>query len=792
MEWRFMSKGKRKTWGIRKFFKGKSGKKFLVFLEVLLAAAFLLQPHLYYDGTASSFFKRFYADSITICGGLWIVLVFLTIKDFHLSDKLNKRISWAVAALTPLAAFLWLEYYNDMQFWGPLSQIPVLYLFLDLMIYYVIYLFLLLICNSIRGASIAMIIATAFFGIMNYELTVFRSMSFIASDIYSFLTAVSVANTYRIEIDVDTAEFFMLALVMIALLFKLKRFKLFRWKARTAFAAAYVAVFMCFCQVYVFSDYLENIGVDFRVYRPQYKYRYYGTLLTTIRTFGYLHVTEPEGYSVDAVQEITSNYVTEEQSSTGSAEVSDKDKTVGHVDSLNPLDSAKVNAAEIRNKDSAPVDGTNSAGAAADTSGAGTETAAGNETEASADGVDAGTAQNDAGDPGSDEAEEDSDADKKNAPSQKPNIIAIMNESFSDLMAVGDMEVTKDYMPFIRKLKENTIKGYTYSSVFGGNTANSEFEFLTGNTMAFLPDNSVPYQLFLRSRTAGLTYTLGAQGYGPLYALHPYYKTGYSRYKIYPLMGFDRFYTSDDFSVFTDTVNYHITDHEDYDKIIELYEESQDEDSPFYLFNVTMQNHGSYDGSLLETGDSVRLKGNLEGFSKAEQYLNMVKMSDKALKRLIHYFEKVDEPTVIVFFGDHQPDLEDSFYDTLLGEKVEDLQGEELEQLYKVPFLIWANYDIEEQTIERTSNNYLSTYLADVAGLEKTGYLEFLTDLREEVPCINAIGYWGSDGNFYELEDESSPYYDLIHQYNLLEYNNLFGKDDQQTSFFYLQDGDTE
>lgn len=755
-----MSKGKRKTWGIRKFFKGKSGKKFLVFLEVLLAAAFLLQPHLYYDGTASNFFKRFYADSITICGGLWIILVFLTVRDFHLSDKLNKRISWAVAALTPLAAFLWLEYYNDMQFWGPLNQIPILYLFLDLMIYYVIYLFLLLICNSIRGASIAMILVTAFFGIMNYELTVFRSMSFIASDIYSFLTAVSVANTYRIEIDVDTAEFFMLALVIIALLFKLKRFKLFRWKARTAFAAAYVAVFMCFCQVYVFSDYLENIGVDFRVYRPQYKYRYYGTLLTTIRTFGYLHVTEPEGYSVDAVQEITDNYVTDEQSSTDSAGVTDKDKVVGQVDSLNPLDSAKVNAAEIKKQDSTSADQTSSTGAETDTSGTDTETAGGDK--------------------------------ENNTPSEKPNIIAIMNESFSDLMAVGDMEVSKDYMPFIRKLKENTIKGYTYSSVFGGNTANSEFEFLTGNTMAFLPDNSVPYQLFLRSKTAGLTYTLGAQGYGPLYALHPYYKTGYSRYKVYPLMGFDRFYTSDDFSVFTDTVNYHITDHEDYDKIIELYEESQDDDSPFYLFNVTMQNHGSYDGSLLETGDSVRLKGNLEGFSKAEQYLNMIKMSDKALKQLIHYFEKVDEPTVIVFFGDHQPDLEDSFYDTLLGEKVEDLQGEDLEQLYKVPFLIWANYDIEEQTIERTSNNYLSTYLADVAGLEKTGYQEFLTDLREEVPCINAIGYWGSDGNFYELEDESSPYYDLVHQYNLLEYNNLFGKEDQQTSFFYLQNEDTE
>ena len=77
---------------------------------------------------------------------------------------------------------------------------------------------------------------------------------------------------------------------------------------------------------------------------------------------------------------------------------------------------------------------------------------------------------------------------------------------------------------------------------------------MTGNTLAFLPDNSVPYQLFLRSKTAGLTYTLKDQGYSPCYALHPFYKTGYGRYKVYPLMGFDKFYTSDNFSVFTDTV----------------------------------------------------------------------------------------------------------------------------------------------------------------------------------------------------------------------------------------------
>ena len=537
-----------------------------------------------------------------------------------------------------------------------------------------------------------MIIVTAVFGIFNYELTLFRSMSFIASDIYSFVTAVSVANTYQLQVDVDTAEFFMMTLVLVALLLKLDKEKLFKWKGRIIYTLVSCMIFAGFTQVYVYSDYLENIGVDFRVYRPQYKYRYYGTLLTTMRTFGYLHVTQPKDYSVSAVKKITKQYT----------------------------DSNSTETIET------------------------TET-------------------------------------------KKPNIIAIMNESFADLKEVGDLQVSQDYMPFFRKLKENTIKGYTYSSVFGGNTANSEFEFMTGNTLAFLPDNSVPYQLFLRSKTAGLTHTLKNQGYSPCYALHPFYKTGYSRYKVYPLMGFDKFYTSDNFSVFTDTVNYHITDSEDYKKLISLYENRTDKDKPFYLFNVTMQNHGSYDGSTLETGDDVQIEGDLQSYSKAEQYLNMIKMSDNALKELVHYFEKVDEPTVIVFFGDHQPDLEEDFYNKLLHTDIQKLEGEELEKLYKVPFLIWANYDIKEENVKRTSNNYLSTYLAEVAGIKKTGYLEYLTKLREEIPAINAIGYWDKNRKFYEVDDKKSPYYELIHQYNLLEYNNLFGKDDQQKEFFYIK-----
>lgn len=687
-----MKKKKRFHLGVRDFWKSKSGRNFLLVMEACLAAAFFAQPHLYYNGNVTRFTERFYADSLCICGGLFAILVFLTVKQVELKEKTNRILTRILTFTMPVFAFLWLEFYNNAQFWVPVFRIPVLYLLLDLALYYAIFLVLLLLFNSVRNASIAMIFLTALFGFLNYELTVWRSMSFIASDIYSAGTALSVANTYQVQMDVDSAEFLMLAIVMIALLLKLKSLPLFpKKKFRLIYMAACMVTWVIICQVYVYSSFLGDIGVDFRVYRPQYKYRFYGTLLTTVRTFGYLHVSQPEDYSKEKVEGIIRSFQSERE---GSEEI------------------------------------------------------------------------------------------KK--PGKAPNIIVVMNESFADLKTLGGLKLSRDYMPYFRKLK-NTIRGYTYTSVFGGNTANSEFEFLTGNTLAFLPDNSVPYQLYLRSQVPGLTQTLKDQGYSPAYALHPYYNTGYSRYKIYPLMGFDRFYTSDDFSVFTDTVNYHITDEEDYKKLIEIYEKNKKKDKPFYLFNVTMQNHGSYDGTLYETGNDVQIEGSLGYYSRAEQYLNMIRMSDEALKYLVEYFEKVKDPTIILFFGDHQPDLDEEFYNALLGEEISELQGEDLEKLYQVPFLIWANYEIEDRFVEKTSNNYLSTYLAQIGGIETTGYLDYLTKLREEIPCINALGYWGADGNYYDLKDETSPYYSKIREYQFLEYNNIFGKEEQISSFFYLQ-----
>ena len=134
-------------------------------------------------------------------------------------------------------------------------------------------------------------------------------------------------------------------------------------------------------------------------------------------------------------------------------------------------------------------------------------------------------------------------------------------------------------------------------------------------------------------------------------------------------------------------------------------------------------------------------------------------------------------------FGDHQANLGDNTYEYLVGNE-DEISREERMEKYKVPFVIWANYDIPEETIERTSLNYLYSILADRLDFPMTGYQKYLLALSEKIPALCAQGYWGDDGNYYELEDESSPYHDLINEYNILEYNDIFGGKDRDLEFF--------
>lgn len=355
-----------------------------------------------------------------------------------------------------------------------------------------------------------------------------------------------------------------------------------------------------------------------------------------------------------------------------------------------------------------------------------------------------------------------------------------MNESFSDLSVLGDLNTNVEVTPFMDSLKENTTKGYALSSVFGAKTPNSEWEYLTGNSMAFLPSGSVVYQQYISDTPTSIVSNLKDIGYTCV-AMHPYYETGWSRNQVYPNIGYDEMHFIDYFDQ-TKILREYITDQELYDKIIDRYE-SRGANEKLYLMGITMQNHGGYGEAYDNFHEGVYKIG--RSYTDANQYLSLVHESDKAVENLINYFSKVDDPVEIVFFGDHQPSLNSNFYPLLNGKGLSGLTEDELEKLYTVPFFIWTNYDTPEETVDITSLNYLSTLTLERAGISLPEYNKFLADMMEVVPAINSRGYYSkSQGCYLHLDEATGDEAEWINRYNILQYNSMFDKKGRSNVFF--------
>lgn len=366
---------------------------------------------------------------------------------------------------------------------------------------------------------------------------------------------------------------------------------------------------------------------------------------------------------------------------------------------------------------------------------------------------------------------DDGDADEDEAAEEPVNIILIMNESWADLSVYPNYSSNVDTMANINELDENTISGYLYSPVAGGGTANVEYEVLTGNPYLFLPGGTVAYQLFIDSDSPCLAEVSRADS---SYAFHPYLSSGWNRIQAYEYLGFDnQLYQEDVEEPYY--VRKYISDESSFDTITDITE--QEEGSTF-VFNVTMQNHSGYAQGWNNLPRSASFTGELTGVSSsAEQYLNLTVLTDEAFAELVEYYEQCDEPTIIAMFGDHQPPLSDDFFEKLIGKASSELDDEERMTKYLVPFVVWANYDIPEDENVVMSSNYFGVYFSELAGMEQTPYMEFISDVAEKLPVIHKLGYINDEGEFIdsraELDDEESG---LLDMYEKLAYNYLFDR----------------
>lgn len=364
-------------------------------------------------------------------------------------------------------------------------------------------------------------------------------------------------------------------------------------------------------------------------------------------------------------------------------------------------------------------------------------------------------------------------------PEELPNIIIIMNEAFADFRNLdSDLRTNQPVMPFFDSLTENVIRGRAAASIFGGNTANSEFEVLTGHSMAFLPDGSIPYQLYMKEPLFSLPWLMSSLGYDT-FATHPYLSSGWSRTTAYPLMGFDAYSFREDYPD-PEYIRNFISDREMYRYLLDKLDSRGS--NPLFLFGITVQNHSDYNYTGDRYTQTIELT-ELEGYPAAEQYLSLIHESDKALEYLLTELEARQEKTLVLFFGDHYPKVETAFYETLQADEPAGLAKDM--QTYLVPFLIWANYDIPEQTVDHTSLNYLGRYLLEAAGIPLPPFYQFLKEMEEFIPTVNALGYFSADAQAYlPLSEASGEEARWLDTYAMLLYNNMFDSENQNLTFF--------
>ena len=310
--------------------------------------------------------------------------------------------------------------------------------------------------------------------------------------------------------------------------------------------------------------------------------------------------------------------------------------------------------------------------------------------------------------------------------------------------------------------------------------------FLTGMTMKFLPPGVSVYQTMIVKPMESLATTMREQGYQSI-AFHPGKPTSWRRDVVYPYLGFERFLTEEDMEDPQYIRDTFVSDESDYDTVIQLFEEKGDK--PLFLFNVTIQNHGSYFLDTVGIPKWVRVEGTQGNYPGAAEYFSLMRASDEALERLLAYFQQVDEPTLILFFGDHQPRLEEEFMEELFGKSLDMLTHTELQKRYQVPFFLWANYDIAEENYGTISVNYLSTLLLRTAGLEMSAYQQYLTQVHQQIPAMNVHGYIDQDGqdHIWDGETETAAW---LKGYEAIQYNYFFDDKRHVSQLFHLYSED--
>lgn len=341
----------------------------------------------------------------------------------------------------------------------------------------------------------------------------------------------------------------------------------------------------------------------------------------------------------------------------------------------------------------------------------------------------------------------------------QPTVICVMNETFADLSLLDGASWGYDGPGYYTSLDDTLVGGDLAVSVLGGGTCNSEFEFLTGVSMAFVGDGKYPYSLYDLSEAPSLAEQFSELGYATT-AIHPNYATNWNRDRVYEELGFDTFLSIDDFEG-AETFHSGVSDAETYAKILELLEA---DDGPQFIFDVTMQNHSGYDQGNIGRVEQYAVDGVSDyDNGRLSEYLACIDESDRALEEFMAALEELDRPVVLLFFGDHQPALASIVNDAIWADEADELAHNL--RTHETTYFVWANYDVAgcDQAAERVSTSpaYLGAMLCELVGAPLTDFQKAQLVTQQELPAVSLVGWQDASGSWHEPEgaaQESEAY----------------------------------
>lgn len=373
---------------------------------------------------------------------------------------------------------------------------------------------------------------------------------------------------------------------------------------------------------------------------------------------------------------------------------------------------------------------------------------------------------------------EDTYREAEAAPETAPNILMVMCEAFTDLPNQAAFTYTGETNPIAayNRLAEQTLSGHLVVSNTGAGTANTEFDVLTGMMTNRIGTGTTSAFRVVHRNIDSIPRMLTQAGYRTFF-LHPGQNWFYNRESVYSYLGITDQVFQDAFSR-SDLVGDWISD-AGFLRVLKESLEARQGDTPLFTYAVTIQNHQSYGaGKYGYVPDPPQTDIALSDAARTYLSVYFKGLQDSAamLEELTEYLDSLDAPYLLVFFGDHQPNLGGHY---LAYRELDPNYGstdtvEETLQPYTVPYLIWGNtayrqdHDLLAQAQawnlpETISSHYLGALTCQLAGYQgHDGYFDFLNALREQLPVSSVYGYQLSDGSYTDtLPDDLQALEDI-------------------------------